>query len=74
MMLCDRCGPAIGEHLPDPGDECGLCGAVFEAFMVTYTDDDGPEAKGLIENWRHKTALEVMKEALDGVQHLLPEL
>lgn len=61
-MLCDRCGPTIGEHLPDPGDVCGLCGDVYGPVSV---GDD------VFYNWLRPTALEAMKEALDDLQPLL---
>jgi NMD protein affecting ribosome stability and mRNA decay len=77
-VLCDRCGRAPTRPVPTLGDVCERCGAVYVQDRQRSIDDidlgQGRIVTFLIPGWRPKTAIETMKEAIDGVQNLLPKL
>lgn len=71
-VLCDRCGRSPLRPVPSVGDVCEKCGDVYvqdaqigtEGYM---TPGNVPfHGRLLIPGWRHKTALEVMGEAVNG--------
>lgn len=68
MILCDRCydgAPPMAEI----GDVCEGCGAVYvKNLSYNFRRSEkfaGQWEKFYLPGWRHKTALEMMKEALD---------